>query len=136
MKDIDEIRRANMAVLEAEAGGPTAAAKRLGWDQSQWSNLRHGAKDSQTQKRRGMRKATARRIEEAFGRPALWLDTDHTSGRKAEAPTPALTPRQLAVLNLFDALTASQQEELVRELEAQKQQNDKLLKELLRRRAG
>lgn len=66
-----------MVVLEAEAGGPTAAASRLGWDQPQWSNLRNGAADSKTGKRRGMHKSTARKIESAFLRPEYWLDVQH-----------------------------------------------------------
>ena len=42
-----------MRTLEAEAGGATAAAARVGWAQSYWSNLRSGAPDSRTGKRRG-----------------------------------------------------------------------------------
>lgn len=78
MKDIDEIRRENMATLEEAARGPTLAAARLGWSQSQWSNLRSGAPDSKTGKPRGMRKGTARKIEEAFRCSPGWLDTDHS----------------------------------------------------------
>lgn len=136
MKDIDQVRRANMIVLEREAGGPTAAAARLGWSQAQWSNLRAGALDSKTGKSRGMRKETARKIEAAFKRPAHWLDAEHGAEADAPAKAPALTPRQQALLGLFEGLTGSQQEDFMRELEAQKQQNDALLKELLQRRAG
>lgn len=77
MKDIDQIRRENMATLEQEAGGVTAAADRAGMSQSQWSNLRAGAVDSKTGKPRGMRKETARKIEMSSGKPTGWLDFDH-----------------------------------------------------------
>ncbi len=77
MKDIDQIRRENMATLEQEAGGVTAAADRAGMSQSQWSNLRAGAVDSKTGKSRGMRKETARKIEITAGKPTGWLDLDH-----------------------------------------------------------
>lgn len=77
MKDIDQIRRENMATLEQEAGGVTAAADRAGMSQSQWSNLRAGAVDSKTGKPRGMRKETARKIEITAGKPTGWLDLDH-----------------------------------------------------------
>lgn len=77
MKDIDEIRRDNMRLLEQEFGGPTPASKALDMSPSQFTNLRDGAKDSKTGKRRGMRKETARRIESAAGKPAGWLDVDH-----------------------------------------------------------
>jgi hypothetical protein len=77
MADIDEIRRANIRALEAELGGPVALSERLGMSLAQYLNLRDGAKDSRTGKRRGMRKETAQRFNECFGKPAGWLDTDH-----------------------------------------------------------
>ena len=80
MTDIDEIRRSNLRLLEQESGSPSEAAKTIGMSLAQFSNLRDGAKDSQTGKARGMRKETARRIEEAFGKPGGWLDTAHPQG--------------------------------------------------------
>lgn len=77
MKDIDDIRRSNLHVLEQEAGGPSEIAKAIGMSPAQFINLRDGAKDSKTGKPRGMRKETARRIEEAVGKPAGWLDVEH-----------------------------------------------------------
>ncbi|KVM76628.1 hypothetical protein WJ61_09830 [Burkholderia ubonensis] len=77
MKDIDEIRRDNLKLLEKECGSATAAANKLNMSPAQFTNLREGAKDSQTGKRRGMRKDTARRIEQAAGKPQGWLDIDH-----------------------------------------------------------
>jgi len=75
MHDIDEIRRKAMLLLEGEIGGPVAAAKLAGMSYSQWANLRSGARDSKSGKPRGMRKETARKIEQAFGKPPGWLDT-------------------------------------------------------------
>ena len=66
-----------MRALEVEMGGIAAAATKAQMSPSQWGNLREGAKDSKTGRRRGMRKETARRIEEAFEKPVGWLDTDH-----------------------------------------------------------
>ncbi|ATF87058.1 hypothetical protein [Burkholderia gladioli] len=77
MKDIDEIRRDNLKRIESELGGPAAAASRTGMSHSQFTNLRDGAKDSKTGRPRGMRKATARKIEECTGKPPGWLDVDH-----------------------------------------------------------
>lgn len=79
MKDIDEIRRDNLRILESEFGSPTSAAKRAGMTLAQFSNLRDGAKDSKTGKPRGMRKETARKIEESCGKHEMWLDIDHSS---------------------------------------------------------
>ena len=78
MKDIDEIRRENLRSIELEFGGPAGAAKQLGMSNSQFTNLRDGAKDSKTGKPRGMRKETARKIELAAGKPAGWLDRPNT----------------------------------------------------------
>ncbi|KVN18054.1 MULTISPECIES: hypothetical protein [unclassified Burkholderia] len=78
MKEIDEIRRDNLRIIEAEHGGPAAAAAVLGMSHSQFSNLRDGAKDSKTGRPRGMRTATARKIDALAGKPAGWLDTDHS----------------------------------------------------------
>lgn len=49
--------------------------------------------------------------------------------------TATLNPRQQALLGLFDGLTQRQQEDLIRELQEKKQQNEELLTELLKRRA-
>lgn len=68
-----------MRLLEAELGGPTETANRVGMSPAQFANLKTGAKDSKTGKPRGMRKSTARRIEEAAGKPTGWLDIDHAT---------------------------------------------------------
>ena len=67
MWDIDNIRRDKLRLIEKEAGSATNAASLLGMSIAQFSNLRDGAKDSKTGRPRGMRKETARRIEEAAG---------------------------------------------------------------------
>ncbi|ELW7390599.1 hypothetical protein QLL80_004388 [Yersinia enterocolitica] len=84
MKDIDEIRRDNIRLIEQECGGPAAAANRIGMSHTQFTNLRNGAKDSKTGKPRGMRKDTARRIEEALNKPLGWLDIDHSQSPAIE----------------------------------------------------
>lgn len=78
MRDIDEIRRTNLLALEKLEGGTSAVAKRVGMSDSQFANLRDGAKDSRTGKPRGMRKETAWRFEDAFNKPRGWLDQDHS----------------------------------------------------------
>jgi len=74
-----------MVILQNEVGSATGAAARLGWDQSQWSNLKNGAADSKTGKPRGMHKDTARKIEKAFGRDKFWLDIDHSARTNTES---------------------------------------------------
>jgi len=86
MRDIDEIRRDNLKLLQAEAGSPTAAAKLLDMELSQFSQLRDGAKDSKTGKPRGMRKTTARSIDLAAGKPQGWLDEDHGDHNTSAGP--------------------------------------------------
>ncbi|MCW3543195.1 hypothetical protein [Burkholderia cenocepacia] len=114
MKDIDEIRRENLRLIEAEHGGPAAAAAACGMSHSQFTNLRDGARDSKTGRPRGMRAATARKIEENIGKPAGWLDTDHSlaAAAPASADTPAgwekLNPAQRAQVESFIGWILSQ----------------------------
>ena len=92
MKDIDEIRRDNLKLLELELGGPAEAARALDMSLSQFANLRDGAKDSKTGKPRGMRKETARRIEASARKPAGWLDVDHSEPGHAKPRSAAPAP--------------------------------------------
>lgn len=86
--DIDDIRRANIRALEREAGTPTLAAERLGMTYSQYLNYRNGAKEAKTGKVRGMRKETAWRFEDAFGKARGWLDTNHSLPEDKQAAEP------------------------------------------------
>lgn len=76
--DIDETRRANIRELEVISGSPKSAADRVGMTYVQYVNLRDGAKDARSGKPRAMRKETAWRFEDAFGKARGWLDTDHS----------------------------------------------------------
>lgn len=90
--DIDEIRRANIRQLEQIAGSKTAAADRVGMTYAQYLNYRNGAREQKTGKTRGMRKETAWRFEDAFGKPRGWLDTNHSQPPTAcEQPSTAYT---------------------------------------------
>jgi len=95
--DIDDIRRANIRALELSAGSPTAIADKVGMTYTQYMNTRNGAKEAKTGKRRGMRKETAWRFEDAFGMPRGWLDIQHDTpaGTAAEPlPQPYLHPNE------------------------------------------
>lgn len=83
--DIDDIRRTNIRTLEKQAGSITTAAEQVGMTYAQFLNYRNGAKESKTGKIRGMRKETAQRFEDAFGKPRGWLDTNHDSDHKLES---------------------------------------------------
>jgi phage repressor protein C with HTH and peptisase S24 domain len=74
--DIDEIRRANIRLLEKRLGA-VFLAKQAGMSPSQFYNLRDGAKDYKTGKARGMRKETAWKIEDAANVLRGFLDTPH-----------------------------------------------------------
>jgi len=85
--DIDEIRRRNLRQIEQEYGGAAGAAAAVGMSPAQFINLRTGAKDSKTGKPRGMRKETARRIEQALRKPEGWLDQIHAASQLDEEST-------------------------------------------------
>ena len=89
--DIDDIRRANVRLLQQAAGSARLAADKVGMSYAQFVNYRDGAKDSRSGKKRAMRKETAWRIEDAFGMPRGWLDQPHGGEAQgaAEPPPPA-----------------------------------------------
>lgn len=99
MKDIDEIRRSNLALIVQELGSVTALAQRLERSDSQVSQLINGSANSKTGRPRGMRKETARRIEAAAGKPAGWLDVDHG----AEMVPPVVTDTSKAAWAAYNA---------------------------------
>lgn len=77
MKLIDDIRRDNIALLVDEFGSLISLANRLEKDSSQVSQWLHGSAHSVTGKKRGLRSASARYIEEKCGKPTGWLDVPH-----------------------------------------------------------
>ncbi|PJK00816.1 hypothetical protein CO641_02270 [Lysobacteraceae bacterium NML91-0213] len=106
MHDIDEIRRANLAILVREFGSVAAVARLADRTPSQVSQWLNGSKNSATGKPRGMLKDTARYIERVTGKPEGWLDTFHSGPGETgaqEPPIAAATERDIASV-LADAL--------------------------------
>lgn len=77
----------------------------------------------------------ARDIESRLNLPPGWLDQDHSGGGIPDPVAPVLTPRQTAMLGLFDGLAPSQQEEVMRELEETQRRNAELY-EALKKKLG
>ncbi len=108
LNDIDVIRRDNLLSIESEVGGAAEIARLIGMSASQYLNLRNGAKDSKTGKRRGMRKETARRIEKATGKSLGWLDIEHSGNpRHPELPPPDSSALAIALEVLSRSLVAA-----------------------------
>jgi hypothetical protein len=82
--DIDEIRRTNLRTIEGKLG--PAFYKAADMSPAQFYNLRDGAKDSKTGKRRGMRKETAWKLEDAAGLPRGYLDVPHDDQNGGASP--------------------------------------------------
>jgi transcriptional regulator with XRE-family HTH domain len=61
------------------------------------------------------------------------LNPDAKIGHEPKAEQP-LSQRQLALLGLFDGLTEGQQDEVIRRLQSQKQSNEAIVDELLKKR--
>jgi len=101
--DIDDIRRQNILELEHLAGSASTIAMRLGMSYAQFVNLRDGAKDQRSGKRRGMRKETAWRFEDAFSKPRGWLDMHHAAENlapyKSHRPLLAQVNKAAAAVN-------------------------------------
>lgn len=75
-----EIRRENARWLSTQCGGPTQFADKLELSQSRVSQLigQNPIKN--------IGSATARKIEDAFGKPMGWLDTPHAWEEEKNAP--------------------------------------------------
>ncbi|CUJ98114.1 MULTISPECIES: hypothetical protein [Achromobacter] len=102
---IDDIRRANLALLVKEAGGVGRLAERLERDQSQVSQWLNASKNSATGTPRGMRGATCRFIEQKMGKPEGWLDLNQGDNLDTGGwPFPRLTKAD------YDQLTPVQKE--------------------------
>jgi len=77
MNTIEHIHRENLQTLAREFGGVAAVAAKIGCSSSQYSQWMNGSENSGTGKPRGMRPASARRIEKATGKPTGWMDQLH-----------------------------------------------------------
>lgn len=85
MATVDEIRRANLALLAGELGGVRALSARLNKSESQVSQWVNASKDFKSGKPRGMRSASCREIEAALGKPTGWMDEHHADGGRPSA---------------------------------------------------
>ncbi|MGL9721778.1 hypothetical protein [Symbiopectobacterium sp.] len=72
----------------------------------------------------------ARRIERDYGMPDGYLDTDNDNENKIRN----LNPQHLLLIELFDSLTESEAEQLLKDLRLKKKHNDKLFEEMLKKR--
>jgi phage repressor protein C with HTH and peptisase S24 domain len=71
---IEEIYRARLKMLAAEAGSQSALAAMLDKSPAQVSQWINASKDSRTGKPRAMDRSTAREIEKKCGKPDGWMD--------------------------------------------------------------
>lgn len=84
MKTLELIHKENLRLLADELGGVAAAAAKVGCSASQYSQWMNGSTHSATGKPRGMRSSSARRIEQAAGKPTGWMDQSHTDVAPAQ----------------------------------------------------
>lgn len=95
MKQIEDIRRENMAKLAKRFGGNAGLANTLSRSEAQVSQWINGSL-LPSGKKRGMRSETARWIETTTGIHAGWLDTNHEKSADLVAESAAtyrLPPR-------------------------------------------
>lgn len=145
-----EIRKLRLEQLVTEAGTAAALSRLTGVSEAYISQIRSGTK-LPSGKARNVGDDAAAKLERGMGKLEGWMDSqplsvdDTTQGQSlgnvtlttSPAPpggnvAPALTPRQQALLDLFEGLTESQQDELLRSAEAKKQKNDADFEELLK----
>lgn len=116
MATIDEIHRANLALLVEEFDGITALAEKLERSPSQVSQWLNGSVDSKTGKPRGVSSASCRYIEGRCKKLTGWMDAPHgeipeaqkqidrgTDAKKRKKP---LDRGELRLLRIYRALPA------------------------------
>lgn len=87
MKDVYEIRLANLEALVKEIGTAEALAEAAGLSPVYLSQIRSRAIDRKTGKPRNLGGTAARKLEVAAKKSPGWLDQDHT-----DQPIPAAWP--------------------------------------------
>lgn len=88
MRTVEEVRRERLKALRAEVGSLVAMNETLGLDKrdSTLSQIINSAKNSKTGKGKEMGSPLARRIEQAFKKPAGWMDTAPENSYSFAAP--------------------------------------------------
>ena len=95
MQTIGEIRLANLEVLVQEHGTLEAVAALAGSSSVYLSQIRNGAPDQATGRRRQMGSAMARRIEAGCNKPEGWMDAPHWPAIERETDSAALSIRSV-----------------------------------------
>jgi hypothetical protein len=145
VNEVKEIRRARMLMLAVELGSLEALAERTGTSARHLSQIKNRWKD------RGMGRTLARRFDAKLGKPLGWMDqplpqasdavysTDRSvSEGKVQSPRVyGLDPeRQEMILDLFDQLTRSQQDEFLSRIKTSVEDNKAVVREFAQRPAS
>lgn len=126
MIDKQKIRLKNLKLLVANAPSIAAFSRNHGLDQTYISQLLNGY--------RQIGEKAARKLEDKIGLQPDWLDREAGADQSPLALQDVLlTPRQRAMLRLFDGLTQKQQEELIGWAEGKARENREVVNELGKR---
>jgi len=101
MKSISEIRLANLELIIEEVGTAELVAERSGLSPVYISQIRSGAIDIKTGKRRNLGSVAARKLEKGAEKPAGWMDQDHNRGPDGNDrwPFPRIDPAEYEKLS-------------------------------------
>lgn len=117
MQTNDEIRRARLALLIAEAGSAAKFAERAGKAPPQISQWINASPDSKTKRPRTMSDDAARELEKRLGLPRGWMDQPvvtpaDRSARDSDA-VPALPSALAAVANALSSVPPGKRQALL-----------------------
>lgn len=79
MKTVSELRQTNLANIISDLGSLRALSEITEISSSQISQWLNGSKSSATGKERRISHDSCRRIESCCGKPAGWMDADHSN---------------------------------------------------------
>jgi hypothetical protein len=126
--DAKQARSANFAALANRYPTLRAFAEAAGLSPAHASQIRGAV--------RSIGDDIARRIEERLRLPHGWMDQPHPDQGETTPLPREPDPREQALLGHWRALTAAQQDEVLRELQATESLNEALLAQLLARQVA
>ncbi|MBU2761668.1 hypothetical protein [Acidithiobacillus sulfurivorans] len=94
-------------------------------------NVLNGVQTKGYKRKRDLGHDVCRKIERTLGESDGWMDVRHDGHQSSDSSVEmTLGPREMALLQNFRGMTASQQDEFIRESEKTKQLNESILNEL------
>lgn len=130
--DIRVVRRRNFELLIQEADTIANLARLTQTSDKYLRHIFNGFTGNDRKSPRQVGDDLARKLEAGMGKPHGWMDTAHDPVAQND-PSPLLNPRHQALLQLFESVTESDQQEVMRLLSEKKERHDEVIADWLKK---